>query len=89
MLQEFSRKLSGVTLSPGGKGQFEVSLDGAPVFSKTEKGRFPDNKEIRDAIRARSRHRARALTAFSTLPAIRRPTTSIGTPSAAVPAFVR
>lgn len=52
MLQEFSRKLGGVTLIPGSKGQFEVSLDGAPVFSKIEKGRFPDNKEIRDAIRA-------------------------------------
>ena len=51
MLQEFSRKLGGVTLTPGGKGQFEVSLDGASVFSKAEQGRFPDNKEIRDAIR--------------------------------------
>ena len=51
MLQEFSRKLGGVTLTPGGKGQFEVSLGGALVFSKIEKGRLPDNKEIRDAIR--------------------------------------
>jgi len=51
MLQEFSRKLGGVTLTPGGKGQFEISLDGAAVFSKIEQGRFPDNKEVRDAIR--------------------------------------
>lgn len=52
MLQEFSRKLSGVTLVPGSKGQFEVSLADTVVFSKLESGRFPDNQEIRDAIRS-------------------------------------
>ena len=52
MLQEFARKLGGVTLVPGSKGQFEISIDDAMVFSKLETGRFPDNKEIRDAIKA-------------------------------------
>ncbi len=33
-------------LVPGHRGVFDVSLDGVLVFSKHEKGRFPEAKEI-------------------------------------------
>jgi len=31
-------------------GAFEVSIDGEKVFSKLQKGRFPDHEEIFGAI---------------------------------------
>jgi selT/selW/selH-like putative selenoprotein len=37
---------------PGGKGQFDVRADGAVVFSKHETGRFPEDGEILEALRA-------------------------------------
>jgi selT/selW/selH-like putative selenoprotein len=37
---------------PGGKGQFDVLADGAMVFSKHETGRFPEDGEILEALRA-------------------------------------
>ncbi len=30
----------------GSGGEFEVSLDGRPIFSKREAGRFPDTAEV-------------------------------------------
>jgi selT/selW/selH-like putative selenoprotein len=36
----------------GGGGQFEVTLDGKPIFSKKEQGRFPDTQEILQQIPA-------------------------------------
>jgi selT/selW/selH-like putative selenoprotein len=38
--------------TPGGKGQFDVVADGALVFSKHETGRFPEDGEILEALRA-------------------------------------
>ena len=52
LLREFRHKLGSVRLAPGGKGTFEVSIDGNLVFSKLEHGRFPDLKEIREALQA-------------------------------------
>jgi selenoprotein W-related protein len=37
---------------PGGKGQFDVVADGRPVFSKRETGRFPEDGEVLEALRA-------------------------------------
>ena len=37
---------------PGGKGQFDVLADGAMVFSKHETGRFPEDGEILESLRA-------------------------------------
>lgn len=37
-------------LVDGGGGVFEVALDGRPVFSKKELGRFPDNGEVEHAV---------------------------------------
>ena len=42
-----------VLLSPSGKGQFEVSLNDEIIFSRAETGRFPDPKELKQAIRDR------------------------------------
>jgi selT/selW/selH-like putative selenoprotein len=39
-------------LTKGGGGQFEVTLDGKPIFSKKEQGRFPDTQEILQQIPA-------------------------------------
>jgi len=53
LLKEFQRKLGAARLVPGGRGSFEVSISGETVFSKLEKGRFPDIKELREALKAR------------------------------------
>lgn len=42
-----------VELVKGGRGVFEISLDGELVFSKTASGRFPEEHEI-EAIAARA-----------------------------------
>ncbi len=34
------------TVTPGGRSQFDVLADGALVYSKQAKGRFPDEGEI-------------------------------------------
>jgi selT/selW/selH-like putative selenoprotein len=34
------------TVTPGGRGQFDVVADGALVFSKQQRGRFPEEGEI-------------------------------------------
>lgn len=34
------------TVTPGGRGQFDVLADGALVFSKQQRGRFPEEGEI-------------------------------------------
>jgi selT/selW/selH-like putative selenoprotein len=36
----------------GSNGVFDVTADGRLVFSKDEAGRFPDEQEIVDALRA-------------------------------------
>ena len=41
-----------VKLIRGSGGQFEVVLDGRPVFSKKQLGRFPELKEILERIPA-------------------------------------
>ena len=40
------------TLIEGGKGIFDVIVDGVLVFSKKEVGRFPEHDEITEAIDA-------------------------------------
>ena len=34
------------TTTPGGRGQFDVLLDGRMLFSKSTAGRFPESEEI-------------------------------------------
>jgi selT/selW/selH-like putative selenoprotein len=38
-------------LIKGGAGAFDVTADGAPIFSKHRAGRFPDAAEIVQAVR--------------------------------------
>jgi selT/selW/selH-like putative selenoprotein len=40
------------TAVPGGKGQFDVLADGELIYSKRETGRFPEDGEILEALRA-------------------------------------
>jgi len=42
-----------VKLLRGSGGQFEVVLDGTPIYSKKQTGRFPESSEIIAAIPAR------------------------------------
>jgi selenoprotein W-related protein len=39
-------------LVPGDRGVFDVTVDGALVFSKRTAGRFPDESALVDTIRA-------------------------------------
>jgi selenoprotein W-related protein len=52
LLFTFERGLS-VTLRPGGKGVFEVWLDGERLFDRRAEGRFPEPKELKQALRDR------------------------------------
>ena len=54
LLQEYHAKLGKASLVPGHGGAFEVSINGALVFSKLQQGRFPDIKELREAVKSAS-----------------------------------
>ncbi len=54
LLSTFAEELGSVTLTPDVTGGvFEVRLDGALVWSRKDKGRFPDIKEIKQLVRDR------------------------------------
>lgn len=44
---DFTRELA---LIPGSGGQFEVEVNGELVFSKKQQGRYPEIKELKEAI---------------------------------------
>ena len=45
--------VAGLTLVPSRGGVFDVRIDGELVFSQKEAGRFPEPREIKDALRAK------------------------------------
>ncbi len=45
--------VAGITLIPARDGIFEVRIDGELVFSRREAGRFPEPRELKDALRAK------------------------------------
>ena len=47
---EFGSK---ATLVPGGSGIYDVVVDGEMIFSKDQTGRFPEDGEFAQSIRAR------------------------------------
>ena len=47
---KYGDKIETVDLVPSSGGAFEVSIDGDLVYSKLKTGRFPEEKEITDAI---------------------------------------
>ena len=51
LLFTFEDELGEVVLVPGAGGIFEVSVDGATVFSRGVSGRFPEAKELKQLVR--------------------------------------
>lgn len=51
LLVTFERDLEEVALRPGEKGIFEVRLDDAVLWSRTDEGRFPELKELKQRVR--------------------------------------
>ncbi len=53
MLTTFSEELGEVALLPGTGGIFEIRLDGELLWSRKERGRFPESREIKQMVRDR------------------------------------
>jgi selenoprotein W-related protein len=53
LLSTFEDELEAVTLKPGHGGVLDVRLNGETVWSRNQKGRFPDVKELKRCIRDR------------------------------------
>jgi selenoprotein W-related protein len=53
MLTTFSEELGEVALVPGTGGVFEVRLDGELLWSRKDRGRFPEMREIKQMVRDR------------------------------------
>ncbi|HKY92071.1 MAG TPA: SelT/SelW/SelH family protein [Nevskiaceae bacterium] len=51
LLSTFEQEIAGLTLTPATGGVFEVRADGALVWSRKERGRFPDITELKRLIR--------------------------------------
>lgn len=51
LLTTFEYDITRVSLVPGTGGVFEVRLNGDVLFSRKEKGRFPESKELKQLIR--------------------------------------
>ena len=54
LLATFAEEMGSVTLTPDATGGvFEIRVDGDLVWSKKEKGRLPDIKELKQLVRDR------------------------------------
>lgn len=53
LLHTFEDYVSGVTLVPGGGGQFDVHYGDELLFSNKIEGRFPETRELRALLAAR------------------------------------
>lgn len=53
MLTKYKQKITSWTLIPSDGGKFELTLDGALIFSKKKEGRFPENTEILELLEKR------------------------------------
>jgi len=53
LLTTFADELGEVALLPGESGVFVVSLDDRVLFDRAHHGRFPEPKELKQAIRDR------------------------------------
>lgn len=53
LLTTFEIELGEVALIPGKGGIFEVRLNGETIWSRKERGRFPDIKELKQMVRDR------------------------------------
>jgi selenoprotein W-related protein len=53
LLTTFATDLGEVALIPGSGGVFEVCIDGETIWSRKERGRFPESRELKQLIRDR------------------------------------
>jgi selenoprotein W-related protein len=53
LLTTFATDLGEVALLPGSGGVFEVRLDGETIWSRRERGRFPESRELKQLVRDR------------------------------------
>jgi selenoprotein W-related protein len=51
LLSTFEMEIGGVSLIPGTGGIFEVRVNETTIWSRKERGRFPDIKELKELIR--------------------------------------
>ena len=51
LLTTFEDELDEVALRPGTGGVYDIHLNGTLVWSRKETGRFPDIKELKQAVR--------------------------------------
>jgi selenoprotein W-related protein len=51
LLTTFAEELAGVTLIPGTGGVFEVRASGKTLWSRKERGRFPEITELKQIVR--------------------------------------
>ncbi len=50
MLLTYADYTSQLSLIPGGSGMFEIAVNGKTVFSKKAEGRYPEIRELKEAI---------------------------------------
>ena len=53
LLTTFEAEIGQLILAPGTGGVFEVRVDGVLVWSRSEQGRFPELKELKQRVRDR------------------------------------
>jgi selenoprotein W-related protein len=53
LLTTFDREISELTLKPGAGGIFEVRANGTLVWSRKDRGRFPEITELKQLVRDR------------------------------------
>ena len=51
LLTTFEAEIGEVALMPGTGGVFEIRVGGQRLWSRQERGRFPDVKELKQAVR--------------------------------------
>lgn len=51
LLFTFDDSLAEVALCPGFKGKFDIYIDEQLIWSRSEEGRFPEAKEVKQRIR--------------------------------------
>ena len=51
LLTTFAEEIGQLTLVPQSGGVFEVHVDGALLWSRSERGRFPELKELKQLLR--------------------------------------
>ena len=53
LLVTFSAEIGELTLVPGTGGIFEIRIGGDTIWSRAERGRFPEIKELKQIVRDR------------------------------------